>query len=123
MTCDLPTRTDAKTAGAASSSAIQVGRRPEPQHRRSRWARIAILGSGWFFLVLGVLGLVLPVLQGWLFIGIGFLLLSREQEWARRALDGLCRRFPALGRQIHRAEHWVDRAGERIARAFRRSRP
>ncbi len=122
MSYERPTRTDAKAASAAApSGVIQVGRRPEPGHRRSRWARIAILVSGWFFLVLGVLGLVLPVLQGWLFIGIGFLLLSREQEWARRLLDRLCHRFPALGRQIHRAEGWIDKAGERIGRAFRRS--
>jgi len=119
VTHDPSTRAAAAPA-TASSGAIQVGRRPNPRPRRSRWARIAILAGGWFFLVLGVLGLVLPVLQGWLFIGIGFLLLSREQEWARRALDRLCRRFPALGRQIHRAEHWIDKTGERIGRAFRR---
>jgi hypothetical protein len=102
--------------------AVQVGHRAKPhdRRRRSRGARIAILAAGWFFLALGVLGLFLPVLQGWLFIGIGFVLLSREQEWARRALDRLCNRFPALGRQINRAEHWIDQAGERIGRMFRR---
>ncbi|HEY0524455.1 MAG TPA: PGPGW domain-containing protein [Stellaceae bacterium] len=121
MTHDLPARTGSTESAAADPPrAIQVGRRPNPRPRRSRWARIAILAGGWFFLVLGVIGLVLPVLQGWLFIAIGFVLLSREQEWARRALDRVCNRFPALGRHIQRAEHWTDRAGARIGRAFRR---
>ncbi|MBI1985304.1 MAG: DUF454 family protein [Rhodospirillales bacterium] len=42
-----------------------------------------MLTGGWVFLVLGFLGLFLPVLQGVLFLLVGVYLLSRESSWAR----------------------------------------
>ena len=42
--------------------------------RRTR--SLIIQGLGWIFMVLGVLGLVLPILQGILFLAIGMVLLS-----------------------------------------------
>lgn len=47
-----------------------------------------ILGGG-AFLVLGVIGLFLPFLQGILFLIIGLTLLSTESEHARRCLGWL----------------------------------
>ena len=38
--------------------------------------RVFILALGWTFIVLGILGLFLPILQGILFLLIGFILLS-----------------------------------------------
>lgn len=58
--------------------------------------RLAIIGFGWLFLVLGVVGLVVPFLQGILFLLIGFSLLSVEYAWARRFLERLRDRFPGL---------------------------
>ena len=57
---------------------------------------------GWIFLVLGVAGLFLPVLQGVLFIMIGLAILSTEYAWAHRRLTKLKQKFPALDRQFHR---------------------
>ncbi|MGK5643492.1 PGPGW domain-containing protein, partial [Streptomyces sp. URMC 126] len=48
--------------------------------------RIVTLVLGYSFLVLGVLGLVLPFLQGFLFIFIGLILLSKHASWANRSL-------------------------------------
>jgi len=49
---------------------------------------------GWFFILLGVLGLFLPILQGILFIAIGLLILSKESRWAKRVFVKLRRRYP-----------------------------
>ncbi|MCH8269284.1 MAG: PGPGW domain-containing protein [Acidobacteria bacterium] len=46
------------------------------------------------FLVLGLLGWLLPIIPGWAFIIPGLMLLSREFHWAKRTLQWLKRRFP-----------------------------
>ncbi|MCU0290845.1 MAG: PGPGW domain-containing protein [Thermoanaerobaculaceae bacterium] len=56
--------------------------------------------AGWGFLFLGVAGLFLPVLQGWLFIGLGALLLSPDVLFFRRLLEWIERRSPMLKRAI-----------------------
>jgi len=58
---------------------------------------------GWGMLALGVAGLVLPVLQGWLFIAIGALILARDVPFFARMLDRIERRIPALRHPIARA--------------------
>ncbi|MFO7768361.1 MAG: hypothetical protein R6W82_05340 [bacterium] len=53
--------------------------------------------GGVLLLVLGVLGLFLPILQGWLFLGMGLLLLfprdtrtgRRIRAWLKRRREGL----------------------------------
>jgi uncharacterized membrane protein YbaN (DUF454 family) len=54
---------------------------------------------GWGFVVLGILGLVLPVLQGILFLLIGLSLLSQQSPWAARILHRLRERFPAVAQK------------------------
>ncbi|MGE4219792.1 MAG: PGPGW domain-containing protein [Alphaproteobacteria bacterium] len=83
--------------------------------RRPRWKRLLILISGWAFIVLGVLGIFLPFLQGFLFLAIGFYLLSLESVWAQRLLDRMRARWPKLARAM-------DDARDRIARFTRRGR-
>lgn len=56
--------------------------------------------AGWGFLALGVAGLFLPVLQGWLFIGLGALLLSPDVPFFRRLVVWIERRSPALERGL-----------------------
>ncbi len=51
---------------------------------------------GWSFIVLGVLGLFLPFLQGILFLLVGLIILSKHYAFARRWLDKLKHRFPAV---------------------------
>lgn len=40
-------------------------------------------------LVLGVIGAVLPILQGWVFILAGLAVLSSHSRWAKMAMDWL----------------------------------
>ncbi|MDD5204505.1 MAG: PGPGW domain-containing protein [Desulfobacterales bacterium] len=61
----------------------------------SRNLRIAL---GILSLILGVAGLVLPILQGWLFLGIGLVLLSRDVPFFQKLSDRLEHRFPKLVR-------------------------
>ena len=69
--------------------------------RRTR--SLVIQGLGWTFMVLGVLGLFLPILQGILFLAIGMVLLSYESPWFKQKLISVEKRFPKYERQIREA--------------------
>ncbi len=53
-----------------------------------------MLVIGWFFLILGIVGLFLPILQGVLFIMIGLAILSTRSEKIKRLLKRLEDRYP-----------------------------
>jgi uncharacterized membrane protein YbaN (DUF454 family) len=65
--------------------------------------RVLILIVGWGFIVLGIVGLFLPVLQGFLFILVGLIVLSSEYVWAHQLLTRLRQRFPKIGRTADQA--------------------
>jgi hypothetical protein len=75
--------------------------------------RIAIIVIGWIFLLLGVAGLFLPILQGVLFILIGLMILSTEYAWAHHLLSKLKARFPKLAQAADsaalKANGWMRR--------------
>ena len=75
--------------------------------------RVLVLIVGWAFIVLGVLGLFLPILQGVLFLFIGLVILSGEYVWAHHLLRKIRARFP-------RVSHKADEATERAAAWLRR---
>ena len=60
--------------------------------------RIVVLLVGWSFILLGIAGLFLPILQGILFLLIGLVILSSEYVWAHHLLIKLRRRFPKIDR-------------------------
>lgn len=68
---------------------------------------------GWAFIVVGIIGLFLPVLQGVLFILVGLIILSAEYHWARRLLEIVRKRFPSVARRSQeasaRAKRWLHR--------------
>ena len=65
--------------------------------------RILVLIVGWAFILLGILGLFLPVLQGVVFLLVGLIILSSEYVWAHRLLTRLRERFPKIGRTADQA--------------------
>jgi len=75
--------------------------------------RVLVLIVGWGFIVVGMIGLLLPVLQGVLFLVIGLLILSSEYVWAHRLLGKLRQRFPAVSRAADpdavKASVWLRR--------------
>lgn len=56
--------------------------------------KIGLLIIGWIFIVLGVVGLFLPFLQGILFILVGLAILSSRSESIKRLLKHLEERYP-----------------------------
>ncbi len=69
-----------------------------------RAERIAILAIGRTFILFSIVGLVLPVLQGILFLLIRLALLSSELENARRILERLRTCYSGLSVKINLAE-------------------
>jgi len=75
-----------------------------------RWSLLAV---GWGFVLLGIAGLFLPILQGILFITVGLIVLTQVHPWARALVVRLRRRFPAVNRgyrlALDKARHWIHR--------------
>lgn len=61
---------------------------------QARVKKIVLLLLGWGFIVLGTIGLFLPILQGVLFLIVGLLILSSEYVWAHKLLQRIRARFP-----------------------------
>lgn len=80
--------------------------------------RIVVLAVGWMFILLGLAGLFLPVLQGVLFLFIGLIILSTEYVWAHHLLRKLRERFPGLAKH---ADHAKERAHAWLQRISRRT--
>ena len=91
----------------------------QPPPKRSPFRRFLILASGWFFIVLGILGLFLPILQGILFLAIGAYLLSLESPMARRFIERMRRRYPRLGETFDTARGRAAHVLHRINARFR----
>ena len=64
--------------------------------------RVLTLTLGWLCILLGVVGLFLPLLQGVLLILLGLYLLSRESTIAKGWLNRLRARFPQADAQMQR---------------------
>lgn len=79
----------------------------------ARVKRIGVLVLGWIFIVLGIAGLFLPVLQGILFLLIGLIILSTEYVWAHKLLAKIKARFPKIA--VH-----ADAAHARAERVMHR---
>jgi uncharacterized protein len=78
--------------------------------------RALVLVIGWAFIVLGIVGLFFPILQGVLFLLIGLVILSAEYVWAHRLLNKLRQRFPKLGRVADEATAKVNRWMQHLSR-------
>jgi uncharacterized membrane protein YbaN (DUF454 family) len=71
--------------------------------------RIAIVTVGTIFVLLGLAGLVLPFLQGLLFLVIGFILLSLSSPSVREWMEQHTRKRPKLHAIVERVEAWIVR--------------
>jgi uncharacterized membrane protein YbaN (DUF454 family) len=79
--------------------------------------RALVLSLGWGFILLGIVGLFLPVLQGVLFLLIGLVILSSEYVWAHHLITRLRQRFPKLGgiadEAAAKGAAWLKRLSQR----------
>ncbi len=71
--------------------------------------RIIIFSLGIIFLVLGVAGLALPFLQGFLFLAIGILLLSLYSPTLRAWVEKHTRRWPKFHEVVTKVDAWMRR--------------
>jgi uncharacterized membrane protein YbaN (DUF454 family) len=79
------------------------------------------LVGAFFFLILGILGLFLPILQGVLFLFVSLILFSKGSERGKQLRDKFERRYPKWGDKIKSAETWIEELPGRIKKKFRRS--
>ncbi len=80
---------------------------------------------GWAFLLLGILGLVLPFLQGFLFLALGVFVLRDQHIWAARRWGWVQGRWPHHVGRVEDMEASLCRrlsaAGQRVRRLFQRA--
>ena len=80
---------------------------------KAQLKKILIQFVGWVFILLGIVGLFLPILQGFLFLFIGLIILSSQYPWAHRVLERIRQRFPRISRTAdqasERASLWLKR--------------
>jgi len=84
--------------------------------KRTRWERLFFLCIGWVCLVIGFIGGLIPILQGWPFGIAGLLILSREYEWAHNLVERLRHRFPRFAAIMDK----TSGQAQRIIRKFSR---
>ncbi|MCC7500378.1 DUF454 family protein [Candidatus Nomurabacteria bacterium] len=76
---------------------------------KKKLKKILILTLASFFFVLGLAGLVLPVLQGWLFLAISALLFSMYSPRLRAWMDKHTIKYPNLHRFVGKANDWTTK--------------
>jgi len=60
--------------------------------------------AGWGLLSLGVVGLVLPFLQGFLFLALGLFVLRHQYLWAHRGMGWVTSRWPDTVMRVEEME-------------------
>lgn len=76
---------------------------------KKKLKKILILTLASFFFVLGLAGLVLPVLQGWLFLAISALLFSMYSPRLRAWMDKHTIKYPKLHKFVGKANDWTTK--------------
>lgn len=76
--------------------------------------------AGFGLLGMGALGLVLPILQGFLFLALGLFILRDQYPWAREGMAKLRARWPRQVEGVEAMEArlvaWSRRQAERVRR-------
>lgn len=70
---------------------------------------ILVLIVGILFIMMGLVGSILPFVPGWIFSIMGVLLLSLYFPRLRAWLDSHTERWPKVHAYIHRMRMWADR--------------
>lgn len=87
---------------------------------KPRGIRVLRVVAGIFFLLLGVLGLVLPILQGILFLALAMVLLAPIFPPIHKLLDKISTKYPSMGTRIDHWEKRVDRIIEWLYNQLRK---
>lgn len=83
---------------------------------------LARKAAGVSLLFIGVLGVILPILHGGIFLALGLFVLRDQYGWARRGMAWLRERQPGLCVKVEAMEArliaWFERQTQRVRRAF-----
>ncbi len=74
---------------------------------RKEFKRIVVIVAGVVFIVLGLAGLALPFLQGFLFLAIGLILLSISSPRFRAWAITHTARYPKTQATLEKIEKWI----------------
>ena len=70
--------------------------------------RFAVVALGWVLILLGIVGLVLPVVPGAVLIVFGVLMVNPERVWLRRMLEKCQVRFPIVAPAFGHFRTWGE---------------
>lgn len=90
-------------------------RRPRAERSRFQslplplWLRVGVNFIGWLLILIGILGLFLPVLQGGLSLALGFALLSIGSQTIHLWLRGWMGRWPKLWKRMEKLRRSLHR--------------
>jgi uncharacterized membrane protein YbaN (DUF454 family) len=76
---------------------------------KNKLKRILVISLGILSILVGLAGLVLPVLQGWFFLAIGALLLSMYSPRLRAWIYHHTSKFPKLHAWVLKADEWTTK--------------
>lgn len=73
--------------------------------------------AGWGLMVLGVIGVILPFLNGTLFLALGMFVMRHQYIWAHRGMGWVAGRWPDMVAKVEAMEtRLVAGASDRMAR-------
>jgi uncharacterized protein len=73
------------------------------------YARYGLMALGVIFIILGVIGLFLPFLQGIIFLAIGLYILSLTSKKLKRAIESRLRKYPRAFNRYERYSAKIER--------------
>ncbi len=115
----------ARSAFLEVESTLLMRRFRIPRKERSRfqpppmplWLRLTVLGAGWILILVGLVGLFLPVFQGMLSLALGLALMSAASQTIHLWLRNLFARSPRVWKRMERVRRkmhgWFERWGAR----------
>lgn len=69
---------------------------------KSHAKKVLRIAAGIGLILIGIVGLILPVMPGWVFIIPGLVILSEHFEWAKRLTDWLKNKFAEARKAMER---------------------
>lgn len=81
---------------------------------KARAKRVLLIATGWMLVVLGVVGWIVPILHGTVFMIVGLILLSKEYVWADELLKKVRVKFPRMSAFVDRCHVSLSARWERL---------
>ncbi|MGG5810163.1 PGPGW domain-containing protein [Falsiroseomonas sp. CW058] len=76
--------------------------------------------AGWSLMTLGLVGMVLPFLQGFLFLALGLFVLRHQYLWAHRGMGWVESRWPGAVTRVESMEARMVERSRGFGEGFRR---